>query len=459
MSTQYLTVDPAPQAPAYDPQEMAQGLGWGLMIFLAPLLYELDALLDKRLVRTLVQSVEAILTFRDRINGLLLSELGGYLDQMGSAAAGTKRLSRLLHAPGWAAALIERFLWQHADQRVREWKQQDQEGLVLWDGSVWEKPESLKSEGLGPVQSSKARRLTHIKPGYYTPPGRPICVPGLHWISLLLVGRNIEQGPALLVAMRWWTSRGVWASWVRDEECKLLRQVVQVWGRLVVHVFDRGYASSVWLGALSAFAVRFVLRWRHDYQLVDAQGQTRLAWKIVQGKRAWGKGRPLWDARRRNHVQASVFACPVTHPDFPRWQLWLVVGRRQGGTPWYLLTNEPIETEEQAWAVVLAYARRWQIELAWRNCKSELGMQSPRVWGWQERLKLLGIATLAYAFLLHLLSPAFGPLRLWLLRYACHRTGRHARLAHEPLPRLRLALSRLWLEHPPAFSRRQAGAS
>jgi hypothetical protein len=76
---------------------------------------------------------------------------------------------------------------------------------VLWDGSVWEKPESLKSEGLGPVQSGKARRLTHIKPGYYPPPGRPICVPGLHWISLLLLGRSTEQGPARLITMRWWT--------------------------------------------------------------------------------------------------------------------------------------------------------------------------------------------------------------------------------------------------------------
>jgi hypothetical protein len=156
-----------------------------------------------------------------------------------------------------------------------------------------------------------------------------------------------------------------------------LRQVAQLWGRLVVHVFDRGYESLVWLGALYAFAVRFVLRWRHDYRLVDAQGQTRLAWKMVQGKRAWGKGRPLWDAKRCKHVQASVLACPVTHPDFPQWSLWLVVGRRQGGTPCYLLTNEPVETEEQAWAVVLAYARRWQIELSWRNCKSELGPASP----------------------------------------------------------------------------------
>lgn len=44
---------------------------------------------------------------------------------------------------------------------------------------MWEKPESLKSEGLGPVPSSQAKRLTHVKPGYYSPPGRPICVPGL----------------------------------------------------------------------------------------------------------------------------------------------------------------------------------------------------------------------------------------------------------------------------------------
>jgi hypothetical protein len=455
MSTQYLTIDQAPQAQAYDPQEMAQGLGWELLRFLAPLLYELDARMDKRLIRTLVQSVEAILAFRDRINGLLLSELGGYLDRMGSAAAGTKRLSRLLHSARWTARQIARFLWWYADQQVQAWTSLGQEGLVLWDGSVWEKPESLKSEGLGPVQSSKARRLTHIKPGYYTPPGRPICVPGLHWISLLLVGRSTQQGPARLVTMRWWTSRGGWASWVRDEECKLLRKVAKQWGRVVLHVFDRGYASSGWLGALYGFAVRFVLRWRHDYQLVDAQGQHRLAWKIMQGKRAWGKGRPLWDAKRRKIVQASVLACPVHHPDFPQWQLFLVVARRQGGSPWYLLTTEVVETEEQAWAVVLAYARRWQIEMSWRHCKSELSMQSPRVWGWEQRLKLLGLATLAYAFLLHLLSPCFGPLRTWLLRYGCHRTGRHARLAHEPFPRMRLALSRLWQEHPPALSRRR----
>ncbi len=131
-----------------------------------------------------------------------------------------------------------------------------------------------------------------------------------------------------------------------------------------------------------------------------------------------------------------------------------MVVRRTGGQPWYLLTSEPVENEAQAWKVAMAYARRWQIELAWKSCKSELGMQSPRLWDWESRLKLLGLATLAYAFLLHLRTLPFVLLRRWLFRYACHRTGRRLRATRVPLARLRLALSRLWLTYPPRFSRR-----
>ena len=76
-----------------------------------------------------------------------------------------------------------------------------------------------------------------------------------------------------------------------------------------------------------------------------------------------------------------------------------------------------------------AYMRRWQIELAWRFDKSELAFQCPRLWRRPERMKLLAMATLAYAFLLHLLAPCYEPLRLWLLRCFCHRTGWHLRLS------------------------------
>jgi hypothetical protein len=96
MSTQYLTRVEEPPVPPYHAEEMAQGLYGALAWFLAPLLMELDARIDKRLVRTLVQTVRVILTFRDRVNGLLRSRMGGYLDTPDKAPAGTKRLSRRL---------------------------------------------------------------------------------------------------------------------------------------------------------------------------------------------------------------------------------------------------------------------------------------------------------------------------------------------------------------------------
>jgi hypothetical protein len=138
---------------------------------------------------------------------------------------------------------------------------------------------------------------------------------------------------------------------------------------------DRGYASSLWLGALSHFAARFVLRWRHDYRLVCGD-KLKAAWKIAQGKKAWGS-RGLWHARRRTWVSASVLAFALRHPDHPAVPLWLVVAGGTGGRPCYLLTSEPLASAAQAWSVVLAYARRWQIALACKTCKSELGMQSP----------------------------------------------------------------------------------
>ena len=53
---------------------VAGGLAQGIKAQLQPLLERLDAQLDRRLVDTFLQLVMVILTFRNRINGLLLSE-------------------------------------------------------------------------------------------------------------------------------------------------------------------------------------------------------------------------------------------------------------------------------------------------------------------------------------------------------------------------------------------------
>ena len=65
-------------------------------------------------------------------------------------------------------------LWQHATTQLEELEQRGEEALVLWDESVLEKPESSANPDLGSVRSSKAHRLTRIKPGFYRPPSAPI---------------------------------------------------------------------------------------------------------------------------------------------------------------------------------------------------------------------------------------------------------------------------------------------
>ena len=83
---------------------------------------------------------------------------------------------------------------------MQQLAQKQQEALCIWDESVIEKPESIALEGLCAVRSSKAARLKRIKPGYFNPPGgRPVFVPGMNWVSLLVMG---FQGPPVVTAMR-----------------------------------------------------------------------------------------------------------------------------------------------------------------------------------------------------------------------------------------------------------------
>lgn len=129
------------------------------------------------------------------------------------------------------------------------------------------------------------------------------------------------------------------------------------------------------------------------------------AWRLTAGKQPWGH-ETSWDPQRRVPLTVAFFAVPVWLPDGPgaAQPLWLVVSRgRRGTTPWRLLTTEPIHSAEEARRIGHVYARRWQIEAAFRFSKSEPGAESVRVRNWDHRLKRLGLLTLADAFLVHLL--------------------------------------------------------
>jgi hypothetical protein len=163
------TPDPAPCPPA---AQRADECRQRLQEFLEPLLRQLDAQIDARLVRTFRATLEAVLQFRHRAHGLLLSELGAYLGAPDQAPAGTKRLSNLLRSRKWQAALLAQYLWQQARERCQQWEAATA-AVAIWDDSVLEKPESRQVEGLCPVRSSKGARLARPRKGFSGPPPRP----------------------------------------------------------------------------------------------------------------------------------------------------------------------------------------------------------------------------------------------------------------------------------------------
>jgi hypothetical protein len=250
---------------------VARSFGKRLEAYVRPLLIELDKSLDKRLVRTFLKTLQVIVQFRHRAQGLLLSELGAYILSPDHAPAGTKRLSNLLRSQKWVSKQIEQCLWKDAHETLNELGAEGDDPLLAWDESVLEKSENIAIEGLCSVRSSRARRLKRIKPGYFNPPGgRPIMVPGMHWVALLLMGR---RGVPKVAAMHWWTTRGKFASDRRSVEEQLLAHCAQAWGQRVIHIWDRGFSGGPWLAQASQHDVRFVLRWQKGYKLLDSQGR------------------------------------------------------------------------------------------------------------------------------------------------------------------------------------------
>jgi len=252
--------------------------------------------------------------------------------------------------------------------------------------------------------------------------------------------RGLATGSAV-AAVRWWSARGPHPSDKRTEERKRLHRCARLWGPAVTHLFDQSFAGSPWLGQVVRLEVRAVIRWAARYHLTTAEGQNLSLGQIARRYRSLEFRDQIVTRQQRPRRTGLPPAVPF----------WIMALRPENRPAIYLLTTFPVLSVDDAWRVALAYGRRWQIELTFRFLKTDLAFESPRVWAWETRLKLLMIVALAYAFLISLLADPLVDLRLWLFRHWFHRTGTHVRAAALPLYRLRAALSRLWLAHPPTF--------
>ena len=143
----------------------------------------------------------------------------------------------------------------------------------------------------------------------------------------------------------------------------MLRVLVRRWGPLLTFVFDRGYASGPWLEVLERFRVRFIIRWIKKHIFLDQDGREKNLWEIGRGKRYLAH-QLIRESSSGLKLTCDLWWTPLRHPKSSQ-PLYLVKARLKGHVC-YLITNERVQHEAQAWEIFFAYKRRWQIETSFR---------------------------------------------------------------------------------------------
>lgn len=142
---------------------------------------------------------------------------------------------------------------------------------------------------------------------------------------------------------------------LRESEEELLRVCVRKGGGLLVHIFDRGYASGAWLQTLGKYRVRFVTRWIKKHIFLTCAGTEKKPWQIGQGKKYLARQEPR-DPATGLTLPCDLWWTQVYHPSVPA-PLFVVKARFKQGVM-YLITNEPVRSEAQAWEVFFTSRRR-----------------------------------------------------------------------------------------------------
>jgi len=248
-------------------------------------------------------------------------------------------------------------------------------------------------------------------------------------------------GTPSVCQMSWWTTRGKFKEHGTNIIHRMLRRMDSEMGKMGLHVLDRGYAKAEMIEWLIQFNQDFLIRWKKNHLLSHADKGTKQTHLLSRSFRAMDK-KIVWDKERKRQKHVSIAWTPVKHLEFNGIQLYLVIVRDRNNhtSPMYLLTSLPILNAGDAWEMCHSYMHRWEIEQSFRFCKSELAMESPRLWFWENRLKLLGIVTLVYDFILSLLRNWKAWTRLFMMNWN-HRTGNRYRNASIPIYRLRTAIS------------------
>jgi DDE family transposase len=111
---------------------------------------------------------------------------------------------------------------------------------------------------------------------------------------------------------------------------------------------------------------------------------------------------------KRQKVKVHLSAVPIrvyAPGDKSRTKsVWIVKVEIEGaaGQPWYLLTDWPVTTEEQALRVFRFYRRRWAVEDTFKFVKTCFGIEEVQMLHLEAIRRLVAYAWVAAGFLFHL---------------------------------------------------------
>jgi len=279
---------------------------------------------------------------------------------------------------------------------------------VLLDGSDLRKPHARAMEHL-----QRVKRLS----GEGT-------VPGYRSLNALGVGRQ-RRG---LLYHRLFSSTAPDFKSESDETQRALAAIGAVLAPLtpadITYVMDCGFDDIAVVGAIWQQGHHAVWRVRERDRLVRPASEAPLChlWELTPRLRPLARVETELVVQRPGQPQPKLQRVPVMIAAVPlevRWQeevrtrtdgpqhdrrLWLVEVRIEGTSqePWWLLTDRPVETAEQAIEVFRMYRQRWAVEDAFKVGKQCLGWEDVQVLHYEAVRLLVALGWVAAGFLYEL---------------------------------------------------------
>jgi hypothetical protein len=340
---------------------------------------------------------------------LVCSRIAAASPALAASPSSAERIRRMLSgATTKRAALDPDDLVDRLQARGVERLRGEEAIWVVFDGTDLRKPHAARMEHLQQVRGLD----------------RPGTVPGYPTLNALGIGTGGRRG---LLYHKLFSSV---APGFRSEPTEVEAAIRSVGAALaplgadVTAIYDSGFDDQAAWGETWAQGMPLVCRLQHRDRLVRpapdqplchleefAPRLTKLA--DVEAEmvvKKVGQRRP-----KRQSVTATVAAVPVVVP-YRRHAVaagearegeracWLVEVRLEGTTldPWWLLTDRPVETAEQATEIFRMYCQRWAIEDAFKFAKQCLGWEEVQVLAYDAVRLLVALGWVAAGFLFEL---------------------------------------------------------